>query len=221
MKRITSFEQYEKEYKQSVENPEAFWAEQAEQFTWHKKWDKVLEWNFDEPAINWFSGGKLNITENCLDRHLEKRGDQIAIIAEPNDPNEKARKISYKELHTEVCRFANVLKNNGAKKGDRICIYMPMVPELAIAVLACARIGAIHSVVFGGFSFKSLSDRIHDADCNIVITADGGFRGAKDISLKSTVDEALETCPSVKKVVVLKHSKIEVTMKDGRDVWWE
>ncbi|MDP1747678.1 MAG: acetate--CoA ligase [Bacteroidota bacterium] len=220
MERITSFEQYEKEYKKSVENPEAFWAEQAEQFTWHKKWDKVLEWNFDEPAINWFSGGKLNITENCLDRHLEKRGDQIAIIAEPNDPNEKARKISYKELHTEVCRFANVLKNNGAKKGDRICIYMPMVPELAIAVLACARIGAIHSVVFGGFSFKSLSDRIHDADCNIVITADGGFRGAKDISLKSTVDEALETCPSVKKVVVLKHTKIEVTMKDGRDVWW-
>ncbi|MDO9187008.1 MAG: acetate--CoA ligase [Bacteroidia bacterium] len=220
MKRITSFEQYEKEYKQSVENPEAFWAEQAEQFTWHKKWDKVLEWNFDEPAIKWFSGGKLNITENCLDRHLEKRGDQIAIIAEPNDPNGKVRKISYKELHTEVCRFANVLKNNGAKKGDRICIYMPMVPELAIAVLACARIGAIHSVVFGGFSFKSLSDRIHDADCNIVITADGGFRGAKDISLKSTVDEALETCPSVKKVIVLKHSKIEVTMKDGRDVWW-
>jgi acetyl-CoA synthetase len=220
MERITSFKQYEKEYKKSVENPEAFWAEQAEQFTWHKKWDKVLDWNFDEPSINWFSGGKLNITENCLDRHLEKRGDQIAIIAEPNDPNEKARKISYKELHTEVCSFANVLKNNGAKKGDRICIYMPMVPELAIAVLACARIGAIHSVVFGGFSFKSLSDRIHDADCNIVITADGGFRGAKDISLKSTVDEALETCPSVKKVIVLKHSKIEVTMKDGRDVWW-
>lgn len=220
MKRITSFEQYEKEYKKSVENPEAFWAEQAEQFTWHKKWNKVLEWNFDEPAINWFSGGKLNITENCLDRHLEKRGDQIAIIAEPNNPNEEAKKISYKELHAEVCRFANVLKNNGAKKGDRICIYMPMVPELAIAVLACARIGAIHSVVFGGFSFKSLSDRIHDADCNIVITADGGFRGAKDISLKSTVDEALETCPSVKKVIVLKHTKIEVTMKEGRDVWW-
>ncbi|MES2286870.1 MAG: acetate--CoA ligase [Bacteroidota bacterium] len=220
MERITSFEQYEKEYKKSVENPEAFWAEQAEQFTWHKKWDKVLEWNFDEPAINWFSGGKLNITENCLDRHLEKRGDQIAIIAEPNNPNEEARKISYKELHREVCRFANVLKNNGAKKGDRICIYMPMVPELAIAVLACARIGAIHSVVFGGFSFKSLSDRIHDADCNIVITADGGFRGVKDISLKSTVDEALETCPSVKKVIVLKHTKIEVTMKEGRDVWW-
>lgn len=220
MKRITSFEQYEKEYKHSVENPEAFWAEQAEQFTWHKKWDKVLEWNFDEPAINWFSGGKLNITENCLDRHLEKRADQIAIIAEPNDPNGKARKISYKELHTEVCRFANVLKNNGAKKGDRICIYMPMVPELAIAVLACTRIGAIHSVVFGGFSFKSLSDRIHDADCNIVITADGGFRGAKDISLKSTVDEALETCPSVKKVIVLQHTKTEVAMKGGRDVWW-
>ena len=221
MERITSFEQYEKEYKQSVEKPEAFWAAQAEQFTWHKKWDKVLEWNFDAPEIKWFSGGKLNITENCLDRHLEKRADQIAIIAEPNNPNENARKISYKELHTEVCRFANVLKNNGAKKGDRICIYMPMVPELAIAVLACARIGAIHSVVFGGFSFKSLSDRIHDADCNIVITADGGFRGAKDISLKSAVDEALEACPSVKKVIVLKHTKIEVTMKDGRDVWWD
>ena len=221
MKRITSFEHYQEEYKRSVEDPEKFWADQAEQFTWHKKWDKVLEWNFDEPNIKWFSGGKLNITENCLDRHLEKRGDQIAIIAEPNNPDEKARKISYKELHAEVCRFANVLKNNGAKKGDRICIYMPMVPELAVALLACARIGAVHSVVFGGFSFKSLSDRIHDADCNIVITADGGFRGAKDISLKSAVDEALETCPSVKKVIVLKHTKINVTMRDGRDVWWQ
>jgi len=221
MKRITSIEQYQQEYISSVENPETFWAEQAEQFTWHKKWDKVLEWNFDEPSIKWFIGGKLNITENCLDRHLEKRGDQIAIIAEPNDPEEEARKISYKELHEEVCRFANVLKNNGAKKGDRICIYMPMVPELSIAVLACARIGAIHSVVFGGFSFKSLSDRIQDADCNIVITADGGFRGAKDISLKSAIDEALETCPSVKKVIVLKHSGIDVIMKNGRDVWWK
>ncbi len=220
MKRITSIEQYQLEYKRSIENPEDFWEEQAEQFIWHKKWDKVLEWNFDEPSVKWFSGGKLNITENCLDRHLEKRGNQIALIAEPNNPSEEARKITYKELHLEVCRFANVLKNNGAKKGDRICIYMPMVPELAIAVLACARIGAIHSVVFGGFSFKSLSDRIHDADCNIVITADGGFRGAKDIPLKSVVDEALETCPSVKKVIVLQHTHINVSMKNDRDVWW-
>ena len=220
MERITSFEQYQQEYKRSVENPEAFWAEQAGKFTWHKKWDKVLEWNFDEPSIKWFSGGKLNITENCLDRHLEKRGNQIALIAEPNNPDEQAKKITYKELHSEVCRLANVLKNNGAKKGDRICIYMPMVPELAIAVLACARIGAIHSVVFGGFSFKSLSDRIQDADCNIVITADGGFRGAKDIPLKSIVDVALETCPSVKKVIVLQHTRTNVIMKDGRDVWW-
>lgn len=221
MQRITSFEQYQQEYTYSVENPEAFWAEQAEQFTWQKKWDKVLEWNFDEPKIKWFIGGKLNVTENCLDRHLKERADQTAILWEPNDPNETARKISYKELHADVCRFANVLKKNGAKKGDRICIYMPMVPELAIAVLACARIGAIHSVVFGGFSFKSLSDRIHDAECNIVITADGGFRGAKDIPLKSVVDEALQTSPSVKKVVVLKRTNTNVTMQTGRDVWWQ
>jgi acetyl-CoA synthetase len=220
MERITSFEQYEQEYSHSVKHPESFWEKQAEQFKWHKKWDKVLDWNFDEPNVKWFVGGKLNITENCLDRHLEKKGDQIALIAEPNNPNEEARKITYKELHSEVCRFANVLKNNGAKKGDRICIYMPMVPELAIAVLACARIGAIHSVVFGGFSFKSLSDRIQDADCNIVVTADGGFRGAKDILLKSVVDEAVELCPSVKKVIVLKHTKAAIEMKSGRDVWW-
>ncbi len=220
MSRITSIEEYHKEYKRSVENPEAFWAEQAEQFVWKKKWDKVLDWNFNEPDIKWFVGGKLNITENCLDRHLSERGNQTAIIWEPNNPNESGRKISYKELHSEVCRFSNVLKNNGAKKGDRICIYMPMIPELAIAVLACARIGAIHSVVFGGFSFQSLSDRIHDADCNIVITADGGFRGAKDIALKSVVDEALKTCPSVKKVIVTKRTNCEVIMQNERDVWW-
>jgi len=220
MSKITSFEQYLAEYKKSVENPEQFWAEQAEEFVWKKKWDKVLEWNFTEPNIKWFSGGKLNITENCLDRHLAERGDQTAILWEPNNPKEEGRKLSYKELHSEVCRFANVLKNNGAKKGDRICIYMPMVPELAIALLACARIGAIHSVVFGGFSFQSLSDRIHDADCNIVITADGAFRGAKDIPLKSVVDEALQTCPSVKKVIVLKRTNCGVKMENGRDVWW-
>jgi len=218
--RITSFEEYQSEYKKSIENPEAFWAEKAEQFTWRKKWDKVLEWNFDEPNVKWFIGGKLNITENCLDRHLHERGNQTAIIWEPNNPSEQVRKFTYKELHAEVCRFANVLKNNGAKKGDRICIYMPMVPELAITVLACARIGAIHSVVFGGFSFNSLSDRIQDAECNIVITADGSYRGAKDIPLKSIVDEALQTCASVKKVIVLKRTDTEIKMQNGRDVWW-
>lgn len=218
--RITSFEQYQNEYKKSVEDPEAFWADKAEHFLWRKKWDKVLEWNFTEPDVKWFIGGKLNITENCLDRHLAERDDQIAIIWEANDPNEESRKITYKELHAEVCRFANVLKNNGAKKGDRVCIYMPMVPELATAVLACARIGAIHSVVFGGFSFNSLADRINDAECNIVLTADGAYRGAKDIPLKSVVDEALQTCPSVQKVVTLKRTGTGVQMQPGRDVWW-
>jgi len=217
---ITSFEEYLSEYKKSIDNPEQFWAEKAAGFAWKKKWDKVLEWNFTGPDVKWFIGGKLNITENCLDRHLAQRGDQVAILWEPNNPNEKGRKISYKELHAEVCRFANVLKKNGAKKGDRICIYMPMVPELAIAVLACARIGAIHSVVFGGFSFQSLADRIHDADCNMVVTADGAFRGAKDIPLKSVVDEALKACPSVKKVIVLKRTDTAIQMQNGRDVWW-
>ncbi len=220
MKHINSFEEYQQEYKNSVENPEAFWVEQAEQFTWQKKWDKTLEWNFDEPDVKWFTGGKLNVTENCLDRHIEKRGNQTAIIWEPNNPDEKAKNISFQELHNEVCRFATVLKNIGAKKGDRICIYLPMIPELAIAILACARIGAVHSVVFAGFSFKSLSDRIQDSDCNIVITSDGGFRGAKDIQLKSIVDEALELCSSVNKVVVLKRTHVDVIMQHGRDVWW-
>ncbi|MCX6274974.1 MAG: acetate--CoA ligase [Bacteroidetes bacterium] len=218
--RITSFDEYKREYQRSVENPEAFWAAKADAFQWKQKWDKVLEWNFTEPDVKWFLNGKLNITENCLDRHLKDKGDQQAIIWEPNNPDEKFRTLTYKELHAEVCRFANVLKNNGAKKGDRICIYMPMVPELAIAVLACARIGAIHSVVFGGFSFQSLADRIHDASCSLVITADGGFRGAKDIALKSIVDEALLQCDSVKKVIVLKRTNTAVIMKPDRDLWW-
>ena len=218
--RITTFEEYKREYQRSVENPESFWAEKAEAFQWKQKWDKVLEWNFSEPDVKWFLNGKLNITENCLDRHLKEKGDQQAIIWEPNNPDEKFRSLTYNELHSEVCRFANVLKNNGSKKGDRICIYMPMVPELAIAVLACARIGAIHSVVFGGFSFQSLADRIHDANCSLVITADGGFRGARDIALKSIVDDALIQCDSVKKVIVLKRTNSAVIMKPGRDLWW-
>ena len=221
MNRITTFAQYLSEYKKSIDAPEEFWAEQAEEFVWKKKWDKVLEWNFTEPTIKWFTGGKLNITENCLDRHLAERGEQTAIIWEPNDPNGTARKFSYKELHTEVCRFANVLKNNGAKKSSRICIYMPMVPELAIAVLACARIGAIHSVVFGGFSASALSGRIQDSDCTIVVTTDGAYRGAKDIPMKDVVDEALEICPSVESVIVLEHTQTNIRIIEGRDKTWK
>lgn len=221
MNRITSFEQYQSEYKRSVDSPEDFWAEQASSFLWKKKWDKVLDWNFEKPDVKWFVNGKVNITENCLDRHLENRGDQPAIIWEPNEPSEKGVTLTYRELHSEVCRLANVLKNNGAKKGDRICIYMPMVPQLAIAVLACARIGAIHSVVFAGFSANSLSGRIQDAECSIVLTSDGAYRGAKDIAIKSIVDEALETCPSVKKVIVYKRTNTSITMKEGRDLYWD
>lgn len=219
--RITSFEQYISEYKRSVEDPEGFWAEQAETFTWKKKWDKVLDWNFEKPDVKWFTGGTLNITENCLDRHLSTRGDQPAIIWEANDPNEKGITLTYRELHREVCRFANVLKGNGVKKGDRVCIYMPMVPQLAVAVLACARIGAVHSVVFAGFSDNSLAGRIEDADCNVVVTSDGAYRGAKDIAIKAIVDEALVACPSVRKVIVLKRTNAEITMADTRDVWWD
>ncbi|MEB0302989.1 AMP-binding protein, partial [Mucilaginibacter sp. 5C4] len=218
---VKSFEEYQQVYKKSVDQPEQFWAEIADNFLWKKKWDKVLDWNFTEPKIEWFKGAKLNITENCLDRHLEKNGDTPAIIWEPNDPAEDHRILSYKQLHDKVCQFANVLKNNGAKKGDRICIYMPMVPELAIAVLACARIGAIHSVVFGGFSAQSIADRIKDAECNIVITADGSFRGTKEVPLKSIIDDALVQCPSIKKVIVLTRSHTPVSMIKGRDVWWE
>jgi acetyl-CoA synthetase len=221
MKTIQSLEQYHAEYKRSIENPENFWSEIAENFIWRKKWDKVLEWNFSEPNVKWFINGKLNIVENCIDRHLENNGDKIALIFEPNDVNEKSKTYTYKELHIEVCKFANVLKNNGAKKGDRICIYMPMIPEAIIAMLACARIGAIHSVVFGGFSAASLAGRIQDADCNILITADGAFRGAKDIPLKDVADEALETCPSVKKVIVFERTRSNIKLIEGRDVLWK
>jgi acetyl-CoA synthetase len=220
MTRITSIEQYHQEYKKSVEQPEAFWEEQAEQFVWKKKWDKVLNWNFNEPKAEWFINGKLNITENCLDRHLVTHGNKVAFYWEPNNPNEKTRTFTYKQLHEQVCKFANVLKNNGAKKGDRICIYMPMVPELAIAVLACARIGAIHSVVFGGFSASALSGRVQDSDCKIVLTTDGAYRGAKEIPMKDTVDEALEVCPSVEKVIVLEHTQCNIKVVEGRDIFW-
>ena len=220
MSRITTFEHYQQEYKRSIDNPENFWESQAEQFVWKKKWGKVLNWNFTEPSIKWFEGGKLNITENCLDRHLPERADQVAYYWEPNSPVEKAVQLTYTQLHEQVCKFANVLKNNGAKKGDRICVYMPMVPELAIALLACARIGAIHSVVFGGFSASALSGRIQDCDCSIVITSDGAYRGAKAIPMKKVVDEALEICPSVKKVIVLERTQTNINIIEGRDVLW-
>lgn len=218
---IKSFEDYQRVYKHSVEYPEGFWAGVADNFLWKKKWDKVLDWNFKEPNIKWFAGAKLNITENCIDRHLEDKADQPAIIWEPNDPEEHHRVLTYRQLHQKVCAFANVLRNNGAKKGDRICIYMPMVPELAIAVLACARIGAIHSVVFGGFSAQSIADRIQDATCSIVVTADGSYRGTKEVPLKNVMDDALVQCPSVKKVIVLTRSRTPISMIKGRDVWWE
>jgi acetyl-CoA synthetase len=218
---IKTPEEYRKAYQKSVTDPEGFWADIANHFQWRRRWDKVLEWNFTEPRVRWFSGGQLNIAENCLDRHLADKGDKPAIIWEPNNPDEDFRILSYKELHFKVCQFANVLRNNGLKKGDRVCIYMPMVPELAIAVLACARIGVIHSVVFGGFSAQSIADRIQDAQCNLVITSDGAFRGGKEIPLKSVIDDALVQCSSVKKVIVLTRTRVPISMIKGRDVWWE
>ncbi|WP_316812523.1 acetate--CoA ligase [Pedobacter heparinus] len=218
---IKSFEEYQKTYQYSVDYPEQFWEGIANNFQWRKKWNKVLSWNFSEPDIKWFEGAKLNITENCLDRHLAENGDKPAIIWEPNDPQKESITLSYKILHEQVCRFGNVLKKNGVKKGDRVCIYMPMVPELAVAVLACARIGAVHSVVFGGFSAKSIADRINDAECKVVITADGAFRGNKQIQLKEVIDDALIGCPTVERVIVLTHTRIAVSMLKGRDVWWE
>ena len=218
---IKSLTEYEQTYRFSVEWPEQFWAGIAENFLWKKKWDKVLSWNFTEPNIKWFEGAKLNITENCLDRHLAENGDKPAIIWESNDPEKPSVTLTYKILHEQVCRFANVLKKNGVVKGDRICIYMPMVPELAVAVLACARIGAVHSVIFGGFSAKSIADRINDSACKLVITADGSFRGNKQIQLKDVIDDALIGCPTVEKVIVLTHTRTPVSMLKGRDLWFE
>jgi acetyl-CoA synthetase len=218
---IKSLEQYQQDYRKSIDDPAGFWADVATHFQWRKKWDTVLEWNFKEPKIEWFRGGKLNITENCLDRHIATKGDQPALLWEPNAPDERNRTLSYKKLLERVCQFAQVLKNNGVQKGDRVCIYMGMIPELAIAVLACARIGAIHSVVFGGFSAQSISDRLNDAQAAFIVTCDGAYRGAKDIPLKSVIDDALIGNKTVKRVIVCTRTRTPVSMIKGRDVWWE
>ncbi|MBC7890151.1 MAG: acetate--CoA ligase [Ferruginibacter sp.] len=218
---ITSLEQYHNDYKRSVEEPETFWADVAENFYWRKKWDRVLEWNFTEPKIEWFKGGKLNITENCIDRHLEKLGDKPALIWVPNDPEDRTRIVTYNRLHKRVCQFAQVLINNGVQKGDRVCIYMGMVPELSYAVLGCARIGAIHSVIFGGFSAQSIADRLYDAQAEFIVTCDGAYRGNKDIPLKSIIDDALIGNRTIKRVIVYTRTRTPVSMLKGRDVWWE
>jgi len=215
---ITSKEEYQSQYAQSVQDPETFWAQIADQFLWRKKWDRVLDWNFDEPQVQWFSGAKLNITENCLDRHLTNFGNKTALIWEPNDPKEASRTFTYRELHSEVCKMSNILKIMGVRKGDRVCIYLPMIPELSFAVLACARIGAVHSVVFAGFSAHSIADRINDSQCAFVITSDGINRGAKQIPAKAVVDEALEHCTSVEKVLVVNSLNWPVHLNKERDV---
>jgi acetyl-CoA synthetase len=212
-------EHYNEAYKSSVENPEQFWAGIANEFSWKKKWDQLLNWDFDEPNIKWFDGAQLNITENCLDRHLKDRGNKLALIWEPNDPKERFVRLTYRELYEQVCQYANVLKKHGVKKGDRVAIYMPMIPDLSIATLACARIGAVHSIVFAGFSAHALADRINDAQATMVLTSDGLYRGAKEIPVKRIVDEALLNCPSVKTVLVSERTQWGVKMKEGRDYW--
>ena len=218
---VTSEAQYHADYKKSVEDPEGFWGDVAENFLWKKKWDRVLDWNFTEPKIEWFKGGKLNITENCIDRHLATMADKPAFIWEPNSPDERVRVVTYARLHKRVCQVAQMLTNNGVKKGDRVCIYMGMVPELAYAVLGCARIGAIHSVIFGGFSAQSIADRLHDAEATFIITCDGAYRGGKDIQLKSIIDDALIGNRTIKRVIVYTRTRTPVSMIKGRDVWWE
>ena len=217
---IKHLEEYYRVYRKSVTEPEIFWGEVAEEhFSWRKKWDQVLSWDFTKPEIKWFEGAKVNITENCIDRHLSTRGDKTAILFEPNDPKESSQYITYTQLHERVNQFANVLQGQGIKKGDRVCIYLPMIPELAISLLACARIGAIHSVVFAGFSATALSTRINDSDCKMVITSDGSYRGAKTIDLKSIVDEALEDSPGIESVLVAKRINTSINMIEGRDHW--
>jgi len=217
---IKGLEEYFNVYQKSVRYPEKFWEEVAEEhFAWRKKWDKVLDWNFEKPEVRWFEGAKLNITENCIDRHLLTNGEKTAILFEPNNPDEQAEHISYNQLAERVNAFANVLKSQGIEKGDRVCIYLPMIPELAISLLACARIGAIHSVVFAGFSSSALAMRINDSECKVLVTSDGSYRGAKTIDLKGIVDEALENTPSIKSVLVVKRIESEIKMKEGRDHW--
>ena len=217
---ITNNELYHENYKQASNNPKQFCGELAkENFLWKKPWDSVLDFDFSIPKISWFDGAQLNITENCIDRHLKTNANKTAIIFEPNDSNSSSEHISYKDLHERVNKFANVLKARGIKKGDRVCIYLPMIPELAVSVLACARIGAIHSVVFAGFSSIALATRIDDCDCSLLITSDGSYRGKKTIDLKGIVDEALESCPSVKNVLVAKRIHSDINMKEGRDQW--
>ncbi|MFO8128668.1 MAG: acetate--CoA ligase [Bacteroidales bacterium] len=221
--KISSFAEYFQKYQESVNDPEGFWEEIAEDYKWRKKWDKVLDWSFtgpDAPDVNWFVNGKLNITENIFERNLPDKKDTVALIWEPNDPKEDVVKLTYGELYDKVGQFANALLKLGVKKGDRVAIYLPMVPELPIAMLACARIGAMHSIVFAGFSANALADRINDAKSNLVITSDGGYRGTKTIPLKSIVDEALETCPTIEQVVMLKRTGEKVNFKEGRDLWW-
>ncbi len=218
---IKSIEQYKEAFAQSIEHPEAFWANIAEHFVWHKKCDSVLDWNFTEPKVEWFKGAQLNITENCIDRYLATKGEEPAIIWEPNNPEERTRIVTYNRLHKRVCQVAQMLTNLGVKKGDRVCIYMGMVPELAYAILGCARIGAIHSVIFAGFSAQSISDRLLDAQAEYIITCDGAYRGNKDIPLKSVIDDALMGNKTVKKVVVYTRTRTPVSMIKGRDVWWE
>ncbi len=216
--RIPSFDAYKADYQKSIENPQEFWSDIANTFQWKKPWSNTLAWNFDEPKVKWFEGGSLNITENMLDRHLEERGDQIAFHWEPNTPEDADKSLTYKELYHEVCKAANGLKSLGVEKGDRVCIYMPMTLEGIISVIACARIGAVHSIVFAGFSSNALADRINDAQAKLVITSDGLNRGTKQLDLKAMVDEAAANCPSVKHVLVHKHVHNETNYTDGRDV---
>ena len=217
---ISTIEEYDTACKNAFENPETFWDDIASHYQWQKRWSKTLNWNFKEPKITWYHEGKLNITENCLDRHLKNNGETIALIWEPNNPKEPEIRMTYDQLHLAVCKFSNVLKSKGIKKGDRVAIYMPMIPELTIGVLACARIGAIHSVVFAGFSSQALADRINDSKCCAVLTSDGMYRGSKNLAVKTTVDQALKSCTSVKTVVVIKRDNSDIKMMKTRDIWY-
>jgi len=218
--KIENLEQYFKHYKKSVREPRKFWSKIAEEnFVWYQVWDKVFEFDMEESKFQWFVNGKLNIVKNCIDRHLAKRGEKAAIIFEPNNPEEQSETITYNDLYNRVCKMANVLKEQGVKKGDRVCIYLPMIPELVVSMLACARIGAIHSVIFAGFSSSAVSKRINDAECKFVITSDGSYRGSKTIPLKPIIDEALESCPGVEKVLLVKRTGSDIAFKEGRDMW--